>query len=78
MLFQQGIPTSFTFTIGWVDLVIMVILIFVFFRWHRAFVPVMLLVAALYIVRLFPSEIIWVVNKINELNGPAAFITIGR
>ncbi len=30
MLLQQGVPTQFTFTIGWVDLVIMVILI-VFF-----------------------------------------------
>ncbi len=78
MLFQQGVPTQFTFTIGWVDLVIMVILILVFLRWHRAFAPLLLLIVALYLVRLFPSEIIWVVNKINELNGPAAFITIGR
>jgi uncharacterized membrane protein YczE len=78
MLFQQGIPTRFTFTIGWVDLVIMVILIVVFLRWHRAFAPVMLVIVALYLIRLFPSEIIWLVTKINELNGPAAFITIGR
>jgi uncharacterized membrane protein YczE len=78
MLFQQGIPTRFTFTIGWVDLVIMVILIVVFLRWHRVFAPVLLLIVALYLIRLFPSEIIWLVTKINELNGPAAFITIGR
>ncbi len=78
MLYQQGIPSSFTFTIGWVDLVIMVILIVAFFRWHRAFIPLLLFVSALYVVRLFPSEIIWLVQKINELNGPAAFITIGR
>ncbi len=78
MLLQQEIPSRFTFTIGWVDLVIMVILIVVFLRWHRAFVPLVLFVAALYLVRIFPSEIIWLVTKINELNGPAAFITIGR
>jgi hypothetical protein len=78
MLLQGTVPTSFTFTIGWVDLVIFVILIFTFFRWHRAFTLVLLLVAALYIVRLFPNEIIWLVQKINELNGPAAFVTIGR
>ncbi len=78
MLLQQGIPSSFTFTIGWVDLVIMAILVIVFFRWHRAFIPLLLFVSALYVVRLFPSEIIWLVQKINELNGPAAFITIGR
>ena len=78
MLFQQGIPTRFTFTIGWVDLVIMVILIVVFFRWRRAFSIVVLLVAALYLIRLFPAELIWLTQRINELNGPAAFITIGR
>ncbi len=78
MLLQGQVPSSFTFTIGWVDLVILVILIITFFRWHRAFVLVLLLVAALYIVRLFPNEIIWLVQKINELNGPAAFITISR
>ena len=77
MLFQP-IPTRFTFTIGWVDLVIMVILIVVFFRWRRAFSIVVLFVAALYLIRLFPAELIWLTQKINELNGPAAFITIGR
>ena len=78
MLLQQGVPSSFTFTIGWVDLVIMIILIITFFRGRRALAPILLLVAALYLVRLFPNEIIWLVQKINELNGPAAFITIGR
>ena len=78
MLLQQGVPTTFTFTIGWVDLVIMVILIFAFFRGRTLFTPILLLVAALYIIRLFPHEMLWLVQKINELNGPAAFITIGR
>jgi hypothetical protein len=78
MLLQAGIPTSFTLTIGWVDLVIMIILIITFFRWRRAFAIVFLLVTALYIVRIFPNELIWVVNGINDLNGPAAFVTIGR
>ena len=78
MLYQQGIPTSFTFTIGWVDLVILIILIITFFRWRRAFSIVFLLVAALYLIRIFPNELIWVINRINDLNGPAAFVTIGR
>ncbi len=78
MLYQQGIPTSFTFTIGWVDLVIMVILIVAFLRWRRAFSIILLFVAALYLIRLFPTELIWLIQKINQLNGPAAFITIGR
>ncbi len=78
MLFQSGVPTQFTFTIGWVDLVIMVILIITFLRWRRVFSLIFLLVAALYLIRLFPSQLIWLVNRINDLNGPAAFITIGR
>ena len=78
MLFQQGIPTSFTFTVGWVDLVIMVIMIAVFLRWRRAFGIVLVFVAALYLIRLFPAELIWLIQKINQLNGPAAFVTIGR
>ena len=78
MLFQQGIPTSFTFTVGWVDLVIMVILIAVFLRARRAFGIVLVFVAALYLIRLFPAELIWLIQKINQLNGPAAFVTIGR
>ena len=78
MLLQQGIPSSFTFTIGWVDLVIMVILIAVFLRARRAFGIVLVFVAALYLIRLFPAELIWLIQKINQLNGPAAFVTIGR
>ncbi|MGH2594271.1 MAG: hypothetical protein ACRDGG_12240 [Anaerolineae bacterium] len=78
MLLQQGVPSTFTFTIGWVDLVIMIILIVAFFRGRNLFTPILLLVAALYVVRLFPNEMLWLVDKINELNGPAAFISIGR
>ena len=78
MLLQQGVPSQFTFTIGWVDLAIMIVLIFAFFRGRVLFAPVLLAVTILYVVRLFPNEIIWLVTKINELNGPAAFITIGR
>jgi len=78
MLFQEGISTRFTFTIGWVDLVIMIILIAAFLRRRGFFTPLLLVVAALYLVRLFPNEILWLVDRINELNGPAAFITIGR
>ncbi len=78
MLLQSVVPTSFTLTIGWVDLVIMLILILTFFRWRRAFGIVLVLVVALYLIRIFPSELIWLINRINDLNGPAAFITIGR
>ena len=78
MLLQQGIPTQFTFTIGWVDLVVMVILIIAFFRWQLLFRPLLVAVIALYLIRLFPNELIWLIAQINELNGPAAFITIGR
>jgi uncharacterized membrane protein YczE len=78
MLLQQGLPTQFTFTIGWVDLVILIVLIFVFFRRQMLFRPLFAVIVALYIIRLFPNEIIWLIAKVNELNGPAAFITIGR
>ncbi len=78
MLFQNPIPTRFTFTIGWVDLIIFVILIITFFRGRRIFSLVLLFVAALYLIRLFPNEVIWLIQRINDLNGPAAFITIGR
>ncbi len=78
MLFQSAVPTSFTLTIGWVDLVILIILIITFFRFRRAFSIVLLFVAALYLIRIFPSQLIWLVNRINDLNGPAAFVTIGR
>jgi uncharacterized membrane protein YczE len=78
MLLLQGIPTQYTFTIGWVDLVIMAILVITFFRWQMLFRPLVVIIVALYFVRLFPNETLWVVDKINQLNGPAAFITIGR
>ncbi|HEY4690107.1 MAG TPA: hypothetical protein VIK33_12405 [Anaerolineae bacterium] len=77
-MLQQGIPSQFTFTIGWVDLVIMIILIVAFARRRGLFTPLLLIVAALYLIRLFPNEILWLIDRINELNGPAAFITIGR
>ena len=78
MLLQQEIPTQFTFTIGWVDLAVMVILIFALFRWQMLFRPLLVAVIALYLIRMFPNELIWLIARINELNGPAAFITIGR
>jgi len=78
MLLQQGVPSQFTFTIGWVDLVIMIILIVAFTRRRGMFTPLLLLVAALYLIRLFPNELLWLVDQINRLNGPAAFVTIGR
>jgi len=78
MLLQQAIPSQYTFTIGWVDLVLMIILIVVFVRSRALFTPVLLLIAALYLIRLFPSQLLWIVDQINALNGPAAFVTIGR
>jgi hypothetical protein len=78
MLFQQGIPTSFTFTIGWVDVFILLLLVFAFFRGRRAFTPVLIFVIFLYLIRLFPQQIIQFVQTINTLNGPLAFVTISR
>ena len=78
MLFQQAIPSQFTFTIGWVDLLLMIILILVFVRRRGLFTPMLLLIAAVYLIRLFPSQLLWLVDQINALNGPAAFVTIGR
>ncbi len=78
MLLQQGNPNSFTFTIGWVDIFIFVIMLIVFIRARRAFMPVMVFVIALYIIRIFPNELISLAQAINQLNGPAAFITISR
>ena len=78
MLLQQGIPNSFTFTVGWVDIVIIVILVVAFLRGRRLFFPVFALVVMLYLFRLFPNEILSIIRTINELNGPAAFITISR
>jgi hypothetical protein len=77
MLLQQVTPGTLTFTIGWVDLVIMIVLVIVFLRRRGLFTPVLLLVVALYLVRLFPQEILSLVETINRLNGPAAFITVG-
>jgi hypothetical protein len=74
----QGVPTSLTFTIGWVDLFIFFILLIVFLRARRAFMAVLVVVLALYIIRIFPNQIIGLVQAINNLNGPAAFITISR
>jgi hypothetical protein len=74
----QGVPTSFTFTIGWVDLFIFFILLVVFLRGRRAFMPVLIFIIFLYIIRIFPNQIIGIVQAINNLNGPAAFITISR
>jgi hypothetical protein len=74
----QGVPTSLTFTIGWVDIFIFFILLIVFLRARRAFMAVLVVVLALYIIRIFPNQIIGVVQAINNLNGPAAFITISR
>lgn len=76
MLLQQ--PAGIVLTIGWVDLLILVLLLVVFFRSRTFFVPVLLFIAALYVVRIFPNEILWLVDQINQLNGPAAFITISR
>jgi hypothetical protein len=74
----QGVPTSLTFTIGWVDLFILFILLIVFLRGRRAFMPVLIFIVFLYIIRIFPNQIIGIVQAINNLNGPAAFITISR
>ena len=78
MLLQQGISNSFTFTIGWVDILIIVILVIAFLRGRRAFLPILVFVIALYIIRLFPNELLALVRTINNINGPAAFITISR
>jgi hypothetical protein len=78
MLLQPGIPTSFTFTIGWVDVFILLLLVFAFLRGRRAFTPILIFVIFLYLIRLFPQQIIQVVQTINTLNGPLAFVTISR
>jgi len=38
---------------------------------------VLLFVVALYIVRLFPNEILSLVRTINDLNSPLVFFTVG-
>jgi hypothetical protein len=78
MLLQPGIPTGFTFTIGWVDIVILVILVVAFLRGRRLFFPILALVVMVYLFRIFPNEILGIIRGINQLNGPAAFVTISR
>lgn len=78
MLLQSGIPTGITFTIGWVDIVILVILVVAFWRGRRLFFPILALIVMVYLFRIFPNEILALIRGINQLNGPAAFITIGR
>ena len=78
MLLQSSIPTEFTFTIGWVDIVILVILVVAFLRGRRLFFPILALILMVYIFRIFPNEILAIIRGINQLNGPAAFITISR
>jgi hypothetical protein len=78
MLFQSGIPTGITFTIGWVDIVILVILVVAFLRGRRLFFPILALIVMVYLFRIFPNEILALIRGINQLNGPAAFITVSR
>ena len=77
MLLQQA-TNSLTFTIGWVDIVILVILVVAFLRGRRLFFPILALVLMIYLFRIFPNEILGIIRGINQLNGPAAFITISR
>lgn len=78
MLLQPGIPTGITFTIGWVDIVILVILVVAFLRGRRLFFPILALIVMVYLFRIFPNEILAIIRGINDLNGPAAFITVSR
>jgi len=77
MLLQQA-ANSLTFTIGWVDIVILVILVVAFLRGRRLFFPILALVLMVYLFRLFPNELLGIIRWINQLNGPAAFITVSR
>ena len=78
MYLQPAVPTGFTFTVGWVDLLIILVLLVTYLRARSAFAPLLVIVILLYVIRLFPQQIIDVVQTINKLNGPAAFITISR
>ena len=78
MLLQQTVQNGLTFTIGWVDIVILVILVVAFLRGRRLFFPILALVLMIYLFRIFPNEILGIIRGINQLNGPAAFITISR
>ena len=42
------------------------------------FFPILALVLMIYLFRIFPNEILGIIRGINQLNGPAAFITISR
>jgi len=63
---------------GWVDIVILVILVVAFLRGRRLFFPILALILMVYLFRIFPNEILGIIRGINQLNGPAAFITISR
>ena len=78
MLLQEAVQNGLTFTIGWVDIVILVILVVAFLRGRRLFFPILALVLMVYLFRLFPNELLGIIRWINQLNGPAAFITISR
>jgi len=78
MLLQSGLPNGITFTIGWVDIVILVILVVAFLRGRRLFFPILALIVMVYLFRIFPNEILALIRGINQLNGPAAFITLSR
>ena len=78
MLLQAGIPIGLTFTIGWVDIVILIVLVVAFLRGRRLFFPILALIVMIYLFRIFPNEILALINWINQLNGPAAFITLSR
>jgi hypothetical protein len=78
MLLQAGIPAGITFTIGWVDIIILVILVVAFLRGRRLFFPILALIVMIYLFRIFPNEILAIIGGINQLNGPAAFITLSR
>jgi len=78
MLLQQTVQNGLTFTIGWVDILILVILVVAFLRGRRLFFPILALVLMIYLFRIFPNEILGIIRGINQLNGPAAFITISR
>ena len=78
MVLQPDLSTGFTFTIGWVDIVILVILVVGFLRGRRLFFPIFALIVMVYVFRIFPNEILAIIRGINQLNGPAAFVTISR
>ena len=54
MLLQQTVQNGLTFTIGWVDILILVILVVAFLRGRRLFFPILALVLMVYLFRIFP------------------------